>query len=87
GEAWPWKKIWSPPSPWSLPRLAARLAGTSAAQARVAAKKADLERREAAKPLSAYREEELSHMRAAFSDPRAPYHALRTAFVHGRTAP
>ncbi|MFD3451331.1 hydrogenase maturation protein [Streptomyces sp. NPDC058691] len=68
-------------------RLAARLAGTSAAQARVAAKKADLERREAAKPLSAYREEELARMRTTFSDPHAPYHALRTAFVRGRTAP
>ncbi|MFF3561016.1 hydrogenase maturation protein [Streptomyces sp. NPDC002574] len=68
-------------------RLAARLAGTSAAQARVAAKKADLERREAVKPLSAYRDAELTRMRAAFSDPDAPYHALRTAFVRGTTAP
>ncbi|MEU6344091.1 hydrogenase maturation protein [Streptomyces sp. NPDC046977] len=68
-------------------RLAARLAGTSAAQARIAGKKADLERREALKPLSAYRDAELARMRAIFSDPRAPYHALRAAFVRGGTAP
>lgn len=68
-------------------RLAARLAGTSAAQTRVAGKKADLERREAAQPLSAYRDAELTRMRATFSDPAAPYHALRAAFVRGRTTP
>ncbi|MGW2509742.1 enoyl-CoA hydratase-related protein [Streptomyces scopuliridis] len=33
------------------------------------------------KPLSAYREEELTRMRDIFFDPRAPYHALRCAFV------
>ncbi|MFE2747097.1 enoyl-CoA hydratase-related protein [Streptomyces scopuliridis] len=33
------------------------------------------------KPLSAYREEELAQMRDIFFDPRAPYHALRRAFV------
>ncbi|MCL7380512.1 enoyl-CoA hydratase-related protein [Streptomyces sp. 35G-GA-8] len=33
------------------------------------------------KPLSAYREEELARMRDIFFDPRAPYHALRRAFV------
>ncbi|MFJ5214202.1 enoyl-CoA hydratase-related protein [Streptomyces sp. NPDC088354] len=68
-------------------RLAARLAGTAAAQARIAAKKADLERREAVQPLSAYRDAELARMRATFSDPEAPYHALRAAFVRSRPSP
>ncbi len=37
---------------------------------------------EAAKPLSAYRTEELEHMWRNFTDPSEPYHALRRAFVH-----
>ncbi|MFF4326245.1 hydrogenase maturation protein [Streptomyces sp. NPDC001591] len=67
-------------------RLAARLASSSATQARIAAKKAQRERREAAKPLASYREEELAHMLRTFSDPDAPYHALRGAFVRKHPA-
>ncbi|MET7303954.1 hydrogenase maturation protein [Embleya sp. NPDC005575] len=62
-------------------RLARRMAAGSGAQARIAAKKSARERDEAAKPLSAYRAEELARMRRTFLDPNAPYHALRSAFV------
>jgi putative two-component system protein, hydrogenase maturation factor HypX/HoxX len=48
---------------------------------RVGAKKADRERDEATRPLSAYRAAELDRMRDTFFDPHARYHALRTAFV------
>ena len=66
--------------------LAVRLASSSGAQARTAAKKAERERAEAAKPLAAYREEELGRMRRIFDDPGHPYHALRRAFVHKEPA-
>ncbi|MFJ9914207.1 enoyl-CoA hydratase-related protein [Actinacidiphila glaucinigra] len=66
-------------------RLAARLARTAGTQPRIAAKKAEAERREAQRPLASYRAEELSRMREAFFDPRSPYHALRSDFVHRRT--
>lgn len=33
------------------------------------------------RPLAEYRRDELARMRAVFFDPRAPYHALRSAFV------
>ncbi|MFF3950874.1 hydrogenase maturation protein [Streptomyces sp. NPDC001902] len=66
-------------------RLAARLARTAGTQPRIAAKKAETERREAERPLASHRAEELSRMREAFFDPRSPYHALRSAFVHRRT--
>ncbi|WP_392839582.1 enoyl-CoA hydratase-related protein [Streptomyces sp. LN500] len=62
-------------------RLAARLASSTAAQARIARKKTALERQEALKPLAAYRQEELAAMRSIFFDPDAPYHRLRRAFV------
>ncbi|GAA1500388.1 hydrogenase maturation protein [Kitasatospora kazusensis] len=62
-------------------RLAARLAALPGTQSRIARKKADREREEAAEPLSAYRERELARMRRTFFDPDAPYHALRRAFV------
>ncbi|MBY8880022.1 hydrogenase maturation protein [Actinacidiphila acidipaludis] len=65
--------------------LATRWAATAGVQARIAAKKDDLDRREQAKPLSAYREEELARMHAIFFDPGHPYHALRRAFVHKET--
>jgi putative two-component system hydrogenase maturation factor HypX/HoxX len=65
-------------------RLAARLARTAGTQPRIAAKKADAERREAVRPLAAHRAGELARMREAFFDPHAPYHALRSAFVHHR---
>ncbi|MEV6397044.1 enoyl-CoA hydratase-related protein [Streptomyces sp. NPDC051907] len=67
--------------PAEVARLAAHLASSPAAQARTVAKKAERDRDEALKPLAAYREEELARMRATFSDPAAPYHALRRAFV------
>ncbi|TPQ17055.1 hydrogenase maturation protein [Streptomyces sporangiiformans] len=64
-----------------ITRMAARLADLPATQLRVAAKKAEQERREAVTPLSAFRERELARMRRTFTDPEAPYHALRRAFV------
>ncbi|MGW8952111.1 enoyl-CoA hydratase-related protein [Streptomyces sp. NPDC055709] len=62
-------------------RLAARLAPFPATASRIASKKAQRERHEATKPLAAYREEELARMLRTFSDPTAPYHRLRRAFV------
>lgn len=67
--------------------LAGRRARSTEVQRRIAGKKAGLEEREAQKPLSAYREEELARMRAVFTDPRAPYHALRSAFVRKEAPP
>ncbi|WP_406385783.1 hydrogenase maturation protein [Streptomyces sp. NBC_01618] len=65
-----------------ITRLAARLAASPAAQARIAAKKTERDRDEAHRPLADYREQELAAMRRTFFDPRSPYHALRRAFVH-----
>lgn len=62
-------------------RLAQHLASLPAVQSRIAAKKTERDRQESLKPLAAFREEELARMLATFSDPRAPYHALRRAFV------
>ncbi|MGW6399366.1 hydrogenase maturation protein [Streptomyces sp. NPDC055134] len=62
-------------------RLAVRLANSSGMQERIAVKKQTRERDESVKPLSLYREAELSSMLRTFSDPHAPYHALRRAFV------
>ncbi|THA50392.1 hydrogenase maturation protein [Streptomyces sp. A1136] len=67
-------------------RLAGLLAASPAAPSRIAAKKALRERDEAKTPLAAYREAELALMRATFFDPRAPYHALRRAFVRKEPA-
>ncbi|MEU8748849.1 enoyl-CoA hydratase-related protein [Streptomyces chartreusis] len=64
--------------------LAARLAALPATASRIAAKKAELDRREATTPLAGFRERELARMRRTFDDPDAPYHALRRAFVHKR---
>ncbi|MGX1885523.1 hydrogenase maturation protein [Streptomyces sp. NPDC055287] len=68
-------------------RLAAQLASLPATQARVRGKKAELDRQESVRPLAAFREEELTHMLRTFSDPDAPYHALRRAFVRKETPP
>ncbi|MFF9642970.1 enoyl-CoA hydratase-related protein [Kitasatospora aureofaciens] len=68
-------------------RLAGLLAASPAAQQRIAAKKAAREADERAKPLAAYREEELAVMRRQFFTPESPYHALRSAFVHKRPVP
>ncbi|MEC4019898.1 hydrogenase maturation protein [Streptomyces sp. H27-D2] len=62
--------------------FAVRLASTPSTRTRIAAKKAERDTAEAAKPLAAYREEELGRMRQIFNDPDQPYHALRRAFVH-----
>ncbi|MEV4947000.1 enoyl-CoA hydratase-related protein [Streptomyces sp. NPDC053755] len=62
-------------------RLAAHLASRPGLELRVAAKKAEHERRESHSPLAAHRREELSRMRRIFDDPAASYHALRRAFV------
>ncbi|MGW5469085.1 enoyl-CoA hydratase-related protein [Streptomyces chartreusis] len=67
--------------------LAARLAALPATASRIAAKKSDLDRREATTPLAGFRERELARMRRTFDDPDAPYHALRRAFVHKRRPP
>jgi len=71
-----------------ITRSAARLASHPGVASRVAAKKAEHGTRESLTPLAAYREQELSRMRAIFDDPSAPYHALRRAFVRkeGRAA-
>ncbi|MFJ7265430.1 enoyl-CoA hydratase-related protein [Streptomyces sp. NPDC099050] len=66
--------------------LAARLAGHAATTSRIAAKKARRELDEARRPLASYRAAELERMRQTFLDPRAPYHALRRAFV-GKVRP
>ncbi|MFI8497192.1 enoyl-CoA hydratase-related protein [Streptomyces sp. NPDC085524] len=62
-------------------RLAVRLAASPATHSAIAGKKARRDRDEAVRPLAAYREAELARMRETFSDPRAPYHALRRAFA------
>lgn len=67
--------------------LAARFAALPATASRIAAKKAELDRREATTPLAGFRERELARMRRTFDDPDAPYHALRRAFVHKRRPP
>ncbi|MEU7072282.1 enoyl-CoA hydratase-related protein [Streptomyces narbonensis] len=64
-----------------ITRLALQLASRGGLPSRIAAKKAELERREAVAPLAAAREQELSRMRAIFDDPAASYHARRRAFV------
>ncbi|MFE0516304.1 enoyl-CoA hydratase-related protein [Streptomyces sp. NPDC058964] len=61
--------------------LAARLAALPGTASRIAAKKESLDRQESTEPLAAFRERELARMRRTFDDPRAPYHALRRAFV------
>ncbi|MCQ4079335.1 hydrogenase maturation protein [Streptomyces sp. RB6PN25] len=62
-------------------RLASAAAAAPRVQRRIAEKKALRERDEAAKPLRAYRDEELARMRRIFSDPQEPYHRLRRAFA------
>ncbi|MER7578762.1 enoyl-CoA hydratase-related protein [Kitasatospora sp. NPDC097691] len=67
--------------------LAGLLAASPLARRRIAAKKAAREADEQAKPLAAYREEELAVMHRQFFTPESPYHALRSAFVRKRPAP
>ncbi|MEV5282848.1 hydrogenase maturation protein [Streptomyces sp. NPDC051993] len=65
----------------AVTQMAVRLASSPSVKGRIAAKKAERERQEAMKPLAAYRQEELAHMRRTFFDPDAFYHTLRGAFV------
>lgn len=62
-------------------RLALQLAATTGLGRRIAQKKTQRERDEAAKPLQQYRDEELAHMRRNFWDAGEAYPALRAAFV------
>jgi putative two-component system hydrogenase maturation factor HypX/HoxX len=62
-------------------RMAAALAGAPDLGRRIAAKAAARRADEERRPLAEYRRDELARMRAVFFDPRAPYHALRSAFV------
>ncbi|MGW5171678.1 enoyl-CoA hydratase-related protein [Streptomyces nodosus] len=68
-------------------RLAARLASLPGTRSRIAAKKAELDRRQGIESLSAFRERELAEMHRVFHDPDAPYHALRRAFVRKKKPP
>lgn len=63
-------------------RAAERLAHSGRLSERLGAKKAARDRDERLRPLSTYRAAELTRMKAVFDDPAAPYHALRSAFVH-----
>ncbi|GAA2252598.1 hydrogenase maturation protein [Kitasatospora cystarginea] len=66
---------------WTV-RRAEALAAAPGLAARLLEKKRRRAEDEAAKPLAAYREEELAEMRRNFRGPGEPYHALRRAFVH-----
>jgi putative two-component system hydrogenase maturation factor HypX/HoxX len=67
--------------PAAVRQLAAELAASPFVEARIAAKAAARAAAECEHPLAAYREAELARMHTIFSDPEAPYHALRSAFV------
>jgi putative two-component system protein, hydrogenase maturation factor HypX/HoxX len=62
-------------------RRAAALAAAPDLARRIAAKASARRADEAERPLADYRRAELARMRAIFFDPKAPYHALRSAFV------
>ncbi|MFI6564960.1 enoyl-CoA hydratase-related protein [Streptomyces sp. NPDC050534] len=62
-------------------RLAAGLGDAPDLLQRITAKAAARRTDENERPLAEYRREELARMRAIFFDPRADYHALRSAFV------
>ncbi|PBC78266.1 putative two-component system hydrogenase maturation factor HypX/HoxX [Streptomyces sp. TLI_235] len=63
-------------------REAAALADSPELGTRLLEKKRRRAADEAAKPLAAYRAEELTHMRRNFTAPDEPYHRLRRDFVH-----
>ncbi|MEV5876399.1 enoyl-CoA hydratase-related protein [Streptomyces sp. NPDC052101] len=67
--------------PARVERLAAELAAAPGLDRRIADKAAARAADERERPLAAYREAELARMHAIFFDPRASYHALRSAFV------
>lgn len=61
--------------------MAAEVAAAPGLADRIAAKAAARHADEAVRPLADHRRDELARMHAVFSDPAAPYHALRSAFV------
>ncbi|MET8696736.1 hydrogenase maturation protein [Streptomyces bauhiniae] len=61
--------------------MAAELAAAPGLAGRIAAKAEARHADEAVRPLADHRRDELARMHAIFSDPAAPYHALRSAFV------
>ncbi|WP_225094846.1 hydrogenase maturation protein [Streptomyces sp. CoH27] len=67
--------------PAEVERLAAGLAAAPGLDRRIAGKAAARAADEHERPLADYRAAELARMHALFYDPRAPYHALRSAFV------
>ncbi|MFF7454570.1 hydrogenase maturation protein [Kitasatospora sp. NPDC008115] len=68
-------------------RLARLTAASPTVHGRIAAKKAAREADERVRPLADHRAAELAVMHGQFFDPRAPYHALRAAFVRKSPAP
>jgi putative two-component system hydrogenase maturation factor HypX/HoxX len=62
-------------------RMAGRLASLTGTEARIAAKKAELDRQTDIAPPAVFRAQELARMSRTFRDPDASYHALRRAFV------
>ncbi|MDT0386716.1 enoyl-CoA hydratase-related protein [Streptomyces dubilierae] len=64
-------------------RLAADVAADPDLPRRITTKTTARHADELQQPLAEYRRTELARMRAAFFDPQAPYHALRSAFVRG----
>jgi putative two-component system hydrogenase maturation factor HypX/HoxX len=75
-----------PVSPQAFPaevaRRAAALAEEPGLAGRIAAKRAGRERDELLRPLADHRRAELARMHDVFFDPAAPYHRLRSSFVH-----
>ncbi|MFD9611088.1 hypothetical protein ACFWWS_17175 [Streptomyces sp. NPDC059083] len=68
-------------------RSALRPASRDRLRPRIAAKRAEYERREALAPLAAHRAHELSRMRAILDDPAARCHALRPALGRKEAGP
>ncbi|MGW5137215.1 enoyl-CoA hydratase-related protein [Streptomyces sp. NPDC004135] len=64
-------------------RLAADVAADPDLPRRITTKTTARHADELQQPLAEYRRTELARMRAAFFDPEAPYHALRSALVRG----
>ena len=71
-----------PPSWGEVAARAEALAAGGDYAARLAAKAARRRRDEAAKPLAAYRAEELAHMHRSFYGPDPAFHEARRRFVH-----
>lgn len=67
--------------------LAGAMAEDPATHQRLAVKKANRARDEAAEPLASYRDQELAAMHRVLFDPGAPHHALRAAFLRKEPPP